>query len=172
VALRRRRPGGQNAGLPASPLTDHPKLYGLALHNPCNIRRQNLVDWRGACAQQPSPDFLAFVLPEWGIRAAARVLLAAWETRGIRTVAGILDHWARSHGRRGADYEGAILRLTGWRADWAPDLRDPAVMRSLLRALIEHEARTQPYADAVIDRAMHLAGLDVPGQPDHEETAA
>lgn len=136
------------------------------------MRRQNLVEWRGACAHQPSVEFLAFDAPEYGIRAAARVLLAAHETRGIRTLVGIIDHWARSHGR-GGDVENAVLRQTGWRADWTPDLRDPAVMRSLLSALMQHELRAHPpYPAAVIDRGMHLAGLDVPGQPDHEEHAA
>lgn len=158
--------------MPAPPTADHPLLHGLALHNPCNLRRQNLVEWRGASLHQPSVEFLSFERPEYGIRAAARVLLAAHEARGITTLVGIVDHWARIHGR-GGNVEDAILRHTGWRADWKPDLRDPAVMRGLLSALMQHELRTHhPYPTAVIDRAMHLAGLDVPGQPDHEEIAA
>jgi hypothetical protein len=48
------------------------------------------------------------------------------------------------------------------------DLTQPDRMRVMIEAIIRHECGQQPYPRVVIDRAMHLAGLTVPGMPDAE----
>lgn len=148
---------------------------GIRNHNPGNIRRNPSVQWRGAAPadQQTDPEFVVFSAPEWGLRAIVRVLLS-YDRHGVRTPAAIASRWAPAQGRRpdGTTYtqdSGAYARHLAAAVGAAPsavlDLRSAGVMAALVAAIVRHENGQLPYPPDLIERALDLAGLDLPIPP-------
>ena len=64
---------------------------GFRNNNPTNIRLG--APWQGMSPTQTDGSFVQFIAPQWGIRAAAKILLH-YQAEGFNTVRQIINHWA------------------------------------------------------------------------------
>lgn len=166
---------------PAVPEPEARTPRGIRNHNPGNVLRSKSVTWRGQAEDQSADaEFVVFTAPEWGLRAIARILLS-YRERGVRTPLAIANRWAPPKHRlpdgtivkNDPDaYGKSIGRALGIAPTDVVDARDPAVMRTLIQSIVQKENGQQPYPVALIDKAMDLAGLDVPGFPPAPQDAA
>jgi len=136
---------------------------GIRNHNPGNVER-GAARWRGMAADQSGdPRFVVFEAPEWGIRAIARILKTYRDRHGLRTAAGIVARWAPPHENPTESYIRFVTDRLGIGPDDAIDLDDPAVLRTLVRAIIRKECGPGPlpegdwYDAAVIDEGIARA---------------
>lgn len=147
---------------------------GIRNHNPGNVLRSKSVTWRGqADDQSGDAEFVVFTAPEWGLRAIARILLS-YRERDVRTPQAIANRWAPpSHKKPDGTvvknhtdaYAKALAKALDVTIAMPVDVRDPAVMGALIAAIVRQENGQQPYPPDLIEKAMDLAGLEVPGLP-------
>lgn len=135
---------------------------GIRNNNPGNIDRDGTA-WEGMAPDQSAdPRFVVFAAPEWGLRAIARILLT-YEAKGLVTVRSIVNRWAPSVENDTAAYVTAVAGQVGVDPDRPIDLRAPADMVPMLRAIIVHENGCNPYPEATYLEACRLAGLTASG---------
>lgn len=137
---------------------------GIRNNNPGNIDHNPANSWQGLATPPieqgvPSPRFARFVAPEWGIRAIARLLITYQEKHRLSTVRGLINRWAPPRENNTEGYIQAVSRRIGVAPDEPVNVREHAVMRELVLAIIRHENGIQPYSSAVIDRGLELAGI-------------
>ena len=128
---------------------------GEANRNPGNIRRSGIV-WNGMSADQTDPDFIQFETPEYGLRAIAKILLSYAE-RGLNTVTAIIDTWAPPNENNDTTYVDDCCERTGFTPTQVLVVNDPAVLASLVRAIIIHENGECIYSDAQIATGVAMA---------------
>lgn len=142
---------------------------GIRNNNPGNVLRSRTA-WQGEKPFEPGDDieFEVFTTPAFGIRAMAVTLLTYQRTHKLMTVAGIIHRWCPPVHRfpdgstKPQDtraYIASVARALGVTAEANIDLRQPALMRPMLAAIIRKENGQQPYTDAVLDEGMRLAGI-------------
>ena len=129
---------------------------GTDNHNPGNIRSWHPNVWAGAVGVDRW-HHLRFAADEDGIRAMRRVL-RAYNHKGVRTVAGIVNRWVGpKHGTV------AILAVRGYLLRVAKDmgttgqidLSDNEVMGRLAKSIIYAENGVQPYPESVFRKIFH-----------------
>lgn len=144
---------------------------GIRNHNPLNIKRAG-SSWVGLAAAQRDLSFLAFEAPEYGIRAAAKILQTYQEQHAINTLFGVINRWAPESDKN--DTASYLTAVEIW-ADLEPheplNLSDYETVFRLLRAMCRFENGKPPeargdywYPAAVWEKGLRLAGL-IPGKP-------
>ena len=124
-------------------------------NNPTNIRQSGNV-WWGMAPTQTDPDFVQFQQAEYGLRAACKILMS-YAGRGLNTVQSIIDEWAPPTENDSTAYVEDACGRTGYTCDQTLNMSDPAVLASLLKAIVWHENGAQPYDDGTINAAVRLA---------------
>lgn len=137
---------------------------GIRNHNPLNIRRSR-DKWQGLASPQQDREFFTFVGPEWGIRAAARILIRYQDDHNLTTVRQFINRWAPPVENDTDAYAEAAARAMGLSPDDQIDAHDYRYIRPMVEAMIRHENGQQPYAGAVIDKGLILAGVEPPKKP-------
>lgn len=143
---------------------------GIRNCNPGNIDHSPANKWQGLADPPieqgvPNPRFARFIAPEWGIRAIARLLITYQDRHGLNTVRMLINRWAPPVENNTAAYIDAVARKIGVGAADPISVHDYTVARELVIAIIRHENGQQPYADAVIDQGLLLAGIKAPSRP-------
>lgn len=145
---------------------------GIACNNPCNIEYSPANAWQGRMpagqrtgAQAVEKRFEVFVAPEWGIRAAAILIMSYFDRYGLVTVHDVINRWAPASENDTASYVGAVARRMGVMAHQVLDLHDYAIMKAMITAMIWQENGMQPYPDALLDRGLAMAGFVRPQSP-------
>ncbi len=124
---------------------------GLRNNNPLNIRQTD-DQWQGQ-AGVDSDGFVIFKAPEYGYRAAARIL-KSYARRGIVTVDGIVSTWApdsENDTESYIDHVSNVLKLG--RFDPVPESR----WSDLLAVMTVHENGKNPYSLDEIKNGVALA---------------
>lgn len=86
---------------------------GIRNHNPLNIRRSE-DQWKGLAEVQTDGEFYQFVAPEWGWRAAFRLLTRTYYLKyHLDTIRQIVSRWAPSSENDTRAYIENVSRLTG-----------------------------------------------------------
>lgn len=139
-------------------------------NNPGNIER-NDTHWRGMAVDQSSdPRFVVFILPSYGIRALAKVLLTYSKryeqgtAQDIDTVREIINRWAppKKDGVVENDtesYVDSVARNTGFSPDDVIEVADPSTLFLLVKAIINHENGRVVYNDSIIEKSIKEALL-------------
>ena len=128
------------------------KARGLRNNNPLNIRKTG-DQWQGAAINQNDKSFVVFTKPEWGYRAAARIL-RNYKNRGIDTLSEIISTWAPEHENNTAAYVSFVSKKTGISPNAVvTDLEYPA----LLDAMTIMENGSNPYSMDVIKKGIAWA---------------
>lgn len=65
-------------------------------NNPLNIRR-TADQWEGMASIQVDPAFVRFISPEYGFRAAAKLIKNYQSIYHINTITGLVARWAPEH---------------------------------------------------------------------------
>lgn len=134
---------------------------GIRLNNPTNIRTGDA--WLGAVGEENG--FVRFRSPEYGIRAAARVLQTYQTTHGLRTVREIISRWAPPEDDNPtSEYARAVAIWMGVEPDDPVDVYDYDTAYRLLRAMVRFENGAPPdadrwYAEEVYEMALRMAGV-------------
>lgn len=132
---------------------------GLDLNNPGNLEA-SADKWQGLADPPTQGKFFSFKTPVYGIRALAMTLIAAQDKHNLRTIAGIVPHYApASDGNNVEAYVADLCRRTGFTADQELDLHHYECLRALVPAFIWHEQGSMPYTDGQIDDGLKLAGI-------------
>ena len=142
---------------------------GYRLNNPLNIRR-TATAWVGLAARQSDTDFCSFESPEYGIRAAAKILQTYQEKHGINTLRGVVSRWAPPEDNNDTSaYITAVSIWAGMEPDEQISLSDYAVVLPMLRAMCRVElgkpADGERWYDAATwEKGLRMAGL-APNKP-------
>ncbi|MCB0055764.1 MAG: hypothetical protein KDE45_02015 [Caldilineaceae bacterium] len=142
---------------------------GYRLNNPLNIRK-TATTWVGLATRQPDADFCAFESPEYGIRAAAKILQTYQEKHGINTLRGVVSRWAPPEDNNDTSaYITAVSIWAGMEPDEQISLSDYAVVLPMLRAMCRVElgkpADGERWYDAATwEKGLRMAGLS-PNKP-------
>lgn len=145
---------------------------GFRNNNPLNLSWRAEDVWQGLdeppCDTPPKgyTALCRFTDPVWGIRAAARQLLAYQDRQKLRTTRQIITRWAPP----GVDdnHTIAYVSMVSTRVGKTPDeplnLHAYADLKPLVEAMIDFEnaGHGHPYSPQQIDRALELAGVPAP----------
>lgn len=129
---------------------------GVRNNNPGNIDYNKKNKWQGQLPPIPAIEtrFARFDTPENGIRALTKLLLTYQNKHGLKTVKAIIGRWAPSVENDTDAYVRAVERNTGTRPGAEINLRDPAVMKGFVRAIIHHENAGYEYPKGIIDEGV------------------
>ena len=127
---------------------------GIRNNNPGNIVRTSGA-WEGEVAGQDAK-FKSFATPEQGIAAVGRNLLS-YEGKGLNTISGIINRWAPPSENNTSEYVSTVSKAMGVSPDAKLDMKDPAVLTSLTRAIIKHENGQMPYSDEQMQAGVDAA---------------
>ncbi|TDB48066.1 structural protein [Photorhabdus luminescens] len=129
---------------------------GIRNNNPGNIRWGD--DWQGLVpeSQRTDKSFCQFVSPEYGIRAMIKVIQNYHKKYGINTISGIISRWAPSNENNTDAYINHVCKDTEVTGDQVVDVFNKAFMTKLIKSVITMENGSQPYSNAVIDKAFSL----------------
>jgi hypothetical protein len=133
----------------SSTLSELPR--NVRLNNPGNIDRTSIV-WQGMSALQPDPRFVCFVAPQWGFRAAARILLGDYR-EGCVTVHELINRWAPPVENDTSAYVTDVANRVSIGID--ATLALPLQLLPLLKAIAIHEGGC-PWADSVLQLGIDL----------------
>lgn len=114
-------------------------------NNPGNIVKSS-IKWEGA-VDGKDPKFVTFATYEDGRRAMEKNLLA-YQSRGLDTVAAIINRWAPASENGAAstnNYVAAVAKAAGVAPDAKIDLKDPATMQKVANAIEQFESGGAPY---------------------------
>lgn len=137
---------------------------GIRNNNPGNIRHSK-SKWQGLAGVQTDSQFCTFISPEYGIRALMKLLRTYSKYRGkprmgcgkIDTVEEIIERWApAADNNHTENYITRVCKETGFRRDACLDLHDKNTTVAMAKAIIQVENASQPYADAVFEKAYAL----------------
>lgn len=129
---------------------------GERLNNPCCIRRSENTHWLGASDIQADPDFVTFRGPEWGLRAAIRIL-DSYQREGVMTIRAAISRWSPSGDGNPTDvYVQNVADACGVHPD------DPILLSqyrvAIVKAIVTQECGRWPYTDELLQQAIELAG--------------
>jgi hypothetical protein len=127
---------------------------GVRNNNPGNIVKTS-DSWEGEISGADAK-FKSFTTPEHGIAAIGKNLLA-YADKGVNTVNGIINRWAPPSENDTDAYVTAAARELHVSPDAKLDLKDPAVLTSLTRAIIRHENGGVEYSDEQIRAGVEAA---------------
>ncbi|QYK03124.1 hypothetical protein [Shewanella psychrotolerans] len=129
---------------------------GIRNNNPLNIRENENVDyeWIGEHEQDLDPQFEEFESPEYGIRAAARLLNTYRTKHGLNTINGIISRWAPRSENETDSYIASVAQKVGIDANEPLPLDQ---IPALIKAMIYHENGSQPYSDEIIIKGVAMA---------------
>ena len=85
---------------------------GIRNNNALNIDYHAGTPWKGLDSPPSDGRFARFTEPQWGIRAAVKIL-EAYQRRGIKTVRQTIFTWAPPVENNSESYLGFVCRKTG-----------------------------------------------------------
>ena len=141
---------------------------GIRNNNPLNIRKTDIV-WQGKIVGN-DPEFETFSAPEYGIRAAAKILQNYQEKHQITTLREVINRWAPPSENDTSAYVQAVSIWSDYEPDDPLDLNHYETTYRLLRAMTRMENGKPPepktvwYPDDIWEKGLRTAGL-VPGKP-------
>lgn len=124
---------------------------GLRANNPLNIReaKGGGDEWQGEAPEEIDSAFEEFIAPEYGYRAAAKII-ASYRRRGLQTVAEIIGAWAPSNENDTANYIRFVSQQTGLPAYWPVSDGDlPPLLRAM--AIMENGAKWAGHPSLSLD---------------------
>ena len=141
------------------------KLRGIRNNNPGNMDRINGRPWDGE-VEGSDTRFASFVTAEYGIRAAAKNIMAK-KRRGISTLRGLIEVYAPPSENDTEAYIRRVSEQTGISPEATIDLANIDVLRKLVPAIIQHENGMMPYTPDTLNAGIDAAvsGKPIAGQP-------
>jgi hypothetical protein len=125
------------------------KPRGIRNNNPLNIRESagGGDDWEGEQVNDTDADFEEFEAPEFGIRAAVKIIENYRKNYGLNTIAGVVGRWAPSVENDTNSYIESVSKKTGIHKNQVLSVDNYS---ALIKAMIIHENGSQPYTEDTI----------------------
>ena len=118
------------------------QTLGQRINNPFNVRSSKSNDWQGSDASLREGGYEGFINPDYGIRAADRVLENYGKNSNIETLRGALNRYAPPSENPTESYVDYISDKTGIDPDEKIDLSDPSLRATLLSPMAQFESRS------------------------------
>jgi hypothetical protein len=136
---------------------------GFSFNNPLNIKK-TADRWRGQLIPHEDDVFARFESPEYGIRAAAKLMQTYWSKYGIDTIEELVERWAPpSDNNPTANYVAFVANKANRETDVPYDVFSYADMLPILQAMTRFELGKPPgaewYPEEVFERGLRLAGV-------------
>lgn len=128
---------------------------GIRNNNPLNIELGD--PWQGLAAQQTDGRFAQFQAPEYGFRAAAKVLNTYQNKHGLTTPRQMISRWAPAGENNVEAYVNSVAKRSGLDPDTPVNLSRDGFR--LIEAMALHENGVQPFDQATIQRGIEMAGI-------------
>ena len=109
---------------------------GLANNNPGNIRKSP-SKWLGEVEGEDDA-FESFAVPEYGIRAMAKLLINYQVRRGLDTIEEVIGRWAPPIENDTNSYVDSVARTTNISKFKVLNMKDPELLKRLIKAIIVH----------------------------------
>lgn len=141
---------------------------GFKMNNPLNIKLTG-DRWRGQVMPSAGDKFAHFEAPEFGIRAAVRLLTNYWGNNGINTLRGLITRWAPPSDNNPTEaYIATVAAKTDMDPDEPYDVGNYAEVLKILRAMTRVELGKPPgeswYPLETWEKGLRLAGLTPPAK--------
>lgn len=130
---------------------------GIRNNNPGNIDYNPANKWQGQLPMDKAiePRFCRFESPEYGIRALMK-LLGTYHKKGFNTVSKMISRWAPPNENVTQNYIKGVAKMMGVTTSAVINPHDKATVIQLAKAIIQHENGSQPYDDAMFEKAYSL----------------
>lgn len=128
---------------------------GIRNNNPGNIRKSP-IKWLGEVEGEDDA-FESFPIPEYGIRAMAKLLINYQVKHGLDTIEEVIGRWAPPIENDTGSYVEQVSKATNISRFRVINVKDPIILKGLIKAIITHENGYNPYEDKVIDEGIKLA---------------
>lgn len=157
------RQGQQQVDNALPPSSGNAIPYAAPPGSPRGIRNNNPGNLRSWGSAPVVGGFARFQNAAQGLSAMAGNLLV-YMNRGWNSLRQIAMHWAPPGENNTAAYIQNLMKRTGFGADAALDLRNPAVLQRVMSAIIANENGQNPYSSAMIAAAANsrLMGKSAP----------
>lgn len=131
---------------------------GIRNNNPLNIEHVESNKWLGLLDPPSDGRFCRFVSADYGVRAAALLLMKYQDSYGINTLAGIIEKWAPAHENNVSTYLASVSKETGFAYNAPLNLHDRAVVKPIIAAMarVETGSKISPPA---LNKGLALAGF-------------
>ena len=136
---------------------------GIRSNNALNIDYQPANPWQGLDRPPSDGRFARFVAPQWGIRAAVKVL-QSYQKRGIVTVRQTISTWAPPKENNTESYINFVCRKAGVLPETRINLDDRDQVIAILKAMVLMECGPVPEGTANgnwLDDAVYSAGYSL-----------
>lgn len=139
-------------------MNDPTQTRGYRCNNPTNIIYNSKTSWRGELPHDPviEPKFCRFKSPEFGYRAAQKILLS-YHKRGLDTIRTIINTFAPPVENDTEAYIKDVAQRVGMDPDDDIDVDDVDYALPLLKSITIHELGGMPYEDSVVLNGIAMA---------------
>lgn len=140
---------------------------GVRNNNPGNIR-SSIDKWQGLSDTQNDTAFFQFKDPVWGIRAIASLLIGYQNRAHCHTPYDFISRYSPPGDHNPTDVYAARVATAidpNMTSDMPIDVKDYYVMKPMVQVIITQENGLpwdKFYSDAQIDKALMLAGIEIP----------
>ena len=146
---------------------------GIRSNNPLNIDYQPANPWQGLDSPPSDGRFARFVAPQWGIRAAVKVL-HSYQKRGIVTMRQTISTWAPPAENNTEAYIAFVCRKAGVKPETRIDLANQDQVIAILKAMVLMECGPAPAGTANgnwLDDAVYTSGYSLANPLSKSRTA-
>lgn len=135
---------------------------GIRNNNPLNIRK-SAEAWEGLSKEQKDTSFFQFVAPEWGIRAAYRILCTYNLKYHCKTVGQMISRWAPPNENDTLNYIKFVCNVCKCQPEHEVNVNDTNFMCNMIRAMTRMENGSCPYTDQTIKKGISLKNAKYTG---------
>jgi len=117
---------------------------GIRNNNCLNIRK-SLEKWEGLSPEQTDKSFFQFVSPEWGIRAAYRILRTYNMKYHCKTIGQMISRWAPPNENDTLTYIRFVSRYCGVEPEYQVNVDNDNFMAKMIIGMCKMENGSCPY---------------------------
>ena len=128
---------------------------GLRNCNPLNIRKSS-EKWEGLAKEQKDSSFFQFVAPEWGIRAAYRILCTYSKKYYCKNISQVISKWAPPNENDTVNYIKFVCKVCGCEPETSVNVDDIDFMAKLIIAMTRMENGSCPYSVELVKKGIGL----------------
>lgn len=143
-----------------------PYPRGIDNNNPLNLKFNATDKWQGLADNPSDGTFFVFKDATYGIRAAARTLIAYQDSHGCKTIADFITRWAPpSDNNPTTEYVNFVANYLELAPITEINVHEYSFLRPMIEAMIQQEngqSWNKFYTSAVLDKALLLAGVEPP----------
>jgi len=128
---------------------------GIRNNNCLNIRLSS-EKWEGLSKTQNDKSFFQFVSPEWGIRAAYRILCTYNTKYHCKTLGQMISRWAPPNENDTLNYIRFVARFCGVQPEYEVNINNEDFMAKMIIGMCRMENGSCPYTEELVKKGIRL----------------